>query len=224
MLNRAPFLLRTASKFALLALLAFTLGASHARADASVEGHVQLPKSKAALVLNQRYEIVTKAGVVSTDPPRAVIYLEGHFPVSPSTLVVQMAQKNLSFSPPLLPVRVGTKVEFPNEDDVYHNIFSYSTVKRFDLGRYRSTDTPVPSEIFDRPGVVTLRCDIHEHMRGAILVLDTPYFVMSDVFGNYQLLHLPAGNYALKAWIDSKTTLEKSVQLVDGQTLHLDLP
>jgi hypothetical protein len=134
-----------------------------------------------------------------------------------------MAQKNLAFSPPLLPIRVGTKVEFPNEDDVYHNIFSYSSVKRFDLGRYRSTDRPVPSEIFDEPGVVTLRCDIHEHMRGAILVLDTPYFVISDGFGNYHLDHLPAGNYVLKAWIDSKTTLQKPVQLVDGQTLHLDL-
>jgi plastocyanin len=206
-----------------VALVLASAGVTQALADASVEGHVQLPKSHAAPVLNQRYEIVTKAGVVSTDPPRAVIYLEGHFAATKTTVVVQMAQKNLAFSPPLLPIRVGTKVEFPNEDDVYHNIFSYSSVKRFDLGRYRSTDRPVPSEIFDEPGVVTLRCDIHEHMRGAILVLDTPYFVISDGFGNYHLDHLPAGNYVLKAWIDSKTTLQKPVQLVDGQTLHLDL-
>ncbi|HEY9156065.1 MAG TPA: carboxypeptidase regulatory-like domain-containing protein [Opitutaceae bacterium] len=198
-------------------------GGTRANADASVEGHVQLPKSHAAPVLNQRYEIVTKAGVVSTDPPRAVVYLEGHFPVPETPLVVQMAQKNLAFSPPLLPVRVGTKVEFPNEDDVYHNIFSYSSAKRFDLGRYRSSDRPVPSQTFDQPGVVTLRCDIHEHMRGAILVLESPYFVISDGFGNYHLDHLPAGSYVLKAWIDSKTTLQKPVQLIDGQTLHLDL-
>lgn len=208
---------------AITAILVAGAGVSRASADVSIEGHVQLPKSHAAPVLNQRYEIVTKAGVVSTDPPRAVVYLEGHFSSAPTVTVAQMAQKNLSFVPPLLPVRVGTKVEFPNEDDVYHNIFSYSSVKRFDLGRYRSTDRPVPSQIFEEPGVVTLRCDIHEHMRGAILVLDTPYFVISDAFGNYQLSHLPSGNYVLKAWIDSKTTLEKSVQLVDGQTLHLDL-
>ena len=205
------------------ALVLALAGATRAYAGAGVEGHVQLPKSHAAPVLNQRYEIVTKAGVVSTDPPRAVVYLEGHFPPPETPAVAEMAQKNLAFLPPLLPVRVGTKVEFPNEDDVYHNIFSYSSVKRFDLGRYRSTDRPVPSQIFEQPGVVTLRCDIHEHMRGAILVLDTPYFVISDGFGNYHLDHLPAGDYVLKAWIDSKTTLQKPVHLVDGQTLHLDL-
>ncbi len=197
--------------------------APSAQAEASIEGRVQLPKARTAPVLNQRYEIVTKSGVVGTDPPRAVVYLEGNFPAAASLPIAQMAQKNLAFLPPLLPVRVGTKVEFPNEDDTYHNIFSYSTVKRFDLGRYRANDLPVPSQIFDKPGIVTLRCDIHEHMRGAILVLDTPYFVMSDFSGNYQLLHLPAGKYLLKAWIDSKTTLQKEVQLDEGQTLHIDL-
>jgi len=212
------------ANFSLRAFAMLTLaGVTRVYAGAGVEGHVQLPKSHAAPVLNQRYEIVTKAGVVSTDPPRAVVYLEGHFPSPETPVVAQMAQKNLAFLPPLLPIRVGTKVEFPNEDDVYHNIFSYSSVKRFDLGRYRSTDRPVPSQVFEQPGVVTLRCDIHEHMRGAILVLDTPYFVISDGFGNYHLDHLPAGDYVLKAWIDSKTTLQKPVQLVDGQTLHLDL-
>ena len=126
--------------------------------------------------------------------------------------------------PALLPIEVGTRVQFPNLDDTYHNIFSYSPVKRFDLGRYRPEERPIPSVMFDRPGLVTLRCDIHEHMRGLILVLNTPYFVMSDTAGRFRLDKLPAGRYTLKAWIDSRTTREKSIDLKDGQTLHVDLP
>ncbi|PYJ36748.1 MAG: hypothetical protein DME84_09935, partial [Verrucomicrobia bacterium] len=113
-------------------------------------------------------------------------------------------QKDLTFIPALLPVRVGTKVEFPSLDDTYHNIFSYSPAKRFDLGRYRPDERPVPSQVFDKPGLVTLRCDIHEHMRGLILVLNTPYFVMTDTAGRFRLGGLPAGHYTLRAWIDSR--------------------
>ena len=101
-------------------------------------------------------------------------------------------------------------MEFPNLDDTYHNIFSYSSAKRFDLGRYRSDERPIPSVLFDVAGMVTVRCDIHEHMRAIILVLDTPYFVMSDPAGVYRLEGLPAGQFVLKVWLDSKTTLERA--------------
>jgi hypothetical protein len=135
-----------------------------------------------------------------------------------------MAQKDLAFVPALLAVQAGTKVEFPNLDDTYHNIFSYSPAKRFDLGRYRQDEKPVPAEQFDAPGLVVLRCDIHEHMRGLILVLDTPYFVLTDTDGRYRLGGLPSGQYTLKAWLDSKTTLERAVELRTGGTLRADFP
>jgi hypothetical protein len=108
-------------------------------------------------------------------------------------------------------------------DNTYHNVFSFSPTKRFDLGRYRPDERPVPSQVFDKPGLVTLRCDIHEHMRGLILVLDTPYFVTSGPDGSFRLGGLPAGHYTLKAWISSKTTLEKPVDLKGGTT-HLNFP
>jgi hypothetical protein len=193
-------------------------------AQAILEGHVALPKWRFAPVMNQRYEVVTKGGVISVNPPIAVVYLDGSFPKPSSLPVRQMAQKDLAFEPMLLPVQTGTKVEFPNFDNTYHNIFSYSAAKRFDLGRYRSDERPIPSEIFDVPGLVTLRCDIHEHMRGIILVLDTPYFVLSDTGGNYRLSGLPAGHYTLKAWLDSKTTRERQVELKSGTALHVDFP
>jgi plastocyanin len=191
---------------------------------AAIDGRVELPKSHAAPVQAKRYEIVTKAGVLSTRPPLAVVYLDGNFPRPASLPTKEVGQKDLTFVPALLPIQVGTRVEFPNMDDTYHNIFSYSPIKRFDLGRYRPEERPIPSVVFDKPGLVTLRCDIHEHMRGLILVLSTPYFVMTDTAGRFRLDKLPAGHYALKAWVDSRTTREKPVELRDGQTLHVDLP
>jgi plastocyanin len=191
---------------------------------AAIEGRVTLPKSRTAPVQNKRYEIVSKGGVLATNPPLAIVSLEGDFPPPSAPVTVQMAQKDLVFVPLLLPVRVGTTVEFPNLDDTYHNIFSYSAPKRFDLGRYRADEHPVPSQRFDTPGLITLRCEIHEHMRGLILVLPTQHFVMTDAEGRYRLENLPAGKFTLKVWLDSKTTLTREVELSADTTLSADFP
>jgi plastocyanin len=193
-------------------------------AGATVEGKVQLRGAHSAPVIAKRYEVVTRAGVLATEPPLAVVYLEGSFPKPHSLPTKEVAQKDLTFIPSLLAVQVGTRVEFPNYDDTYHSIFSYSPPKRFDLGRYRPEERPIPSEVFDKAGLITLRCDIHEHMRGLILVLDTPHFVTTDASGHFQLSGVPAGHYTLKAWVDSKTTYEKPVELKDDQNVHVDLP
>jgi plastocyanin len=193
-------------------------------AQATVEGRVDLPKSHSAPVMAKRYEIVTHSGVLSTQPPLAVVYLVGSFPKRSSPPARQVAQKDLTFVPSLLPVQVGTRVEVPYLDDTYHSFFSYSPAKRFDLGRYRPEERPIPSQVFDTPGLVTLRCDIHDHMRGLILVLDTPYFVVTGADGGFRLSRLPAGHYTLKAWIDSKTTRERPVELKSGETLNIDFP
>jgi len=212
----------------LAALLALSLlTAASALAQAAVEGRVTLPKARPGPVMNKRYAIVSKGGVLSPYPPVAVVYLEGSFPAPPARtppLPAKMAQKDLAFVPNLLPIQVGTRVEFPNLDDTYHNIFSYSAAKRFDLGRYRSDERPIPAEVFDVAGLVTVRCDIHEHMRALILVLDTPYFVLSDTEGRYRLEGLPAGHHVLKAWLDSKTTLERHVDLQPGAALSANFP
>src|SRR5438128_6893319 len=202
--------------FALLSITVF--------ADAVVQGHVELPPSHSAPVMAKRYEIVTTGGVLSPQPPVAVVYLDGSFPKPASPATKQISQKDLAFLPSLLPVQVGTRVEFPNLDDTYHSIFSYSPAKRFDVGRYRPEERPIPSEVFDTPGLVTLRCDIHEHMRGLILVLNTPYFVVTNPDGRFRLSGLPQGRYALKAWINSKTTRERPVELKNGGTVSVDFP
>lgn len=205
-------------------LLLLAASAAVSAADVVIEGTVALPDAPRRPVVNQRYEIVSKGGVMSTNPPVAVVYLEGSFAAAETPPVVQLPQKDLAFMPSLLPIRVGTRVEFPNLDDIYHNIFSYSAPKRFDLGRYRPDERPVPTQVFDVPGMVTLRCDIHEHMRGIILVLETPHFVITDPAGRFRLGGLPAGRYVLKAWLNSRTTLEKPVVLTEGSVLRVDFP
>ena len=208
----------------ILILLGLTLVPQAGFGEVSIEGTVALPKNRVVPVANERYEIVSEAGVLKTDPPRAVVYLEGKFPKAGALPVKEMVQKDLTLIPNLLPVEVGTKVEFPNLDDVYHTILSYSPAKRFDLGRYPPNEKPTPFQIFDRAGLVTVRCDIHEHMRALILVLDTPYFSITDPQGRYRLTKLPVGHFLLKAWVNSKTTRERPVDLVDGATVRVDLP
>jgi plastocyanin len=195
-----------------------------ARAEIVITGRVQLPAGRTAPVVNQRYEIVSRAGVLATNPPLAVVYLEGEFPAPAAPPVAKLPQKDFAFIPALLAIRVGTRVEFPNLDDTYHNIFSYSPAKRFDLGRYRPEETPAPSQVFETPGLVTLRCDIHEHMRGLILVLATPHFVTTDPEGRFRLTGLPPGRYTLKVWLDSRTTLSRPVELAADSTLVADFP
>jgi plastocyanin len=194
-----------------------------ARADAVIEGQVTLRKTSAAPVANQRYEIVAHGGILSTNPPLAVVYLEDAPSTPAPAAPAQVGQHDMAFVPALLVVQAGTRVEFPNHDDFYHNIFSYSPAKRFDLGRYRP-DEPVPSVIFDTAGLVVLRCDIHEHMRGLILVVPTAHFVMTDPDGRFRLTGLPAGRYTLKVWIDSRTTLARPVELSSTGTVRMDFP
>ena len=207
-----------------VALLGLGGGFGFLSAEGVVEGRVTLPKARSTPVMNQRYEITTTAGVLAPNPPLAVVYLEGARSLIASPPMQQVVQTNYSFVPALLAIQVGTRVEFPNLDSTFHNVFSYSPPKRFDLGRYRPEERPIPSQTFDKPGLVTLRCDIHEHMRGLILVLDTPHFVVSDPEGRFRLTRLPAGRFTLKAWLNSKTTLEKPVEVTDSATLQVDFP
>ncbi len=205
-------------------LLTMALPTRLVLAQATIEGRVTLPKSRSAPVVNQRYEIVTQGGILSTNPPLAVVYLAGDFPPPAAGRLPQIGQKDMAFVPMLLPVQAGTRVEFPNHDNTFHNIFSFSPAKRFDLGRYRPDERPIPSVLFDVPGLVVLRCDIHEHMRGLVLVLATPHYVITDAAGHYRLSGLPAGHYILKVWLDSRTTLERPVDLTADAALHLDFP
>ncbi len=209
---------------ALCCLLASTT-ALFAKDDAVIEGLVELPPPTMERMLTQRYSANAETVVTPSNPPAAVVYLEGQFASTPSMLggVVEMAQKHMLFSPDLVAVRVGGTVSFPNADDTYHNVFSYSKAKRFDLGRYRK-DEKAGTVVFDKPGVISVHCEIHDRMRGTVLVLETPYFQKTDVSGRYRLEHLPAGQFSLKAWVNEADVRQRTVDLKSGGKLHIDFP
>jgi plastocyanin len=177
--------------------------------------------------MNARYQTNVEAPLTPSNPPAAVIFLEGNFPTtaaaSGSKAPLQMTQKDVAFAPDLVAVFLGGTVEFPNQDDTYHNVFSYSKAKRFDLGRFRKGEKAA-SVVFDKPGVVTVHCEIHDRMRGVILVLATPYFQKTDSAGRYRLEHLPAGRFSLKAWVNESDVRTQEVDLKSGATLHVDFP
>jgi len=112
----------------------------------------------------------------------------------------RLVQRNKTFEPHILIVRVGTMVEFPNKDPFFHNIFSLYDGRRFDLGLYEAGTKR--SVQFDRPGVSFLFCNIHAEMSAVVLAVDTPYFGLSDRDGNLIISNVPPGRYQLNAWYE----------------------
>jgi plastocyanin len=152
---------------------------------------------------SRKYKFVQKMDY--TDMHDFVVYIEG--PVgtnrAPATNVIvstkQIAQHGAQFTPHILPVMAGTTVEWPNNDDIYHNVFSMSDAKQFDLGLYKG-DPPDKRVTFNKAGRVDVFCSIHQNMHCVVLVLENPYFAVTDDNGNYKIPGVPPGTYKLKAW------------------------
>jgi plastocyanin len=136
---------------------------------------------------------------------------------SPTLKSAVMDQRNLAFVPRVLVVGVGTSVEFPNDDSVSHQVYSFSAAKRFQLPLYKGEVHPPVT--FDRPGLVVLGCNIHDGMVGYIYVTDAPYFGKTEAVGSVQLKALPVGDYRIAVWspfiADPPASLIRSIH-VDG--------
>jgi plastocyanin len=118
-------------------------------------------------------------------------------PESPPKAV--LTQRDGQFDPPVLPVVVGTEVVWPNQDDIFHNVFSMSDACGFDLGLYKRGDE-ARKVIFPLPGRVDVYCSIHTKMSCIVLVLPNPWFALSERNGRYVIRNVPAGTYRLRAW------------------------
>ncbi len=137
----------------------------------------------------------------SSTPKDVVVYLEGTGTRNAARAQAkrpELWQINQSFEPHVLGVPVGATVDFPNGDLVYHNVFSYSKPKKFDLGYYGKGKSK--NVTFDRPGIVQVFCDIHSTMSAYVLVVDTPFVTQPDENGDYVISNVPSGNYTLKVW------------------------
>jgi len=158
-----------------------------------------------------------------TDRRRAVVYVD---PAPRPALEelpagrASMDQRHEEFIPHVLAITVGTVVDFPNDDTKFHNVFSLSRVKTFDLGRYPAGHSKAVQ--FDKPGIVPISCDIHTHMSAYVLVFNHPYFAVADEDGRYAIVNVPAGAYTLKVWSEVGQTDPRTVVVPDGQSVECD--
>jgi hypothetical protein len=157
----------------------------------------------------------------------AVVFVE-RIPVGTDSLLAQqprprprLAQKDQCFEPRVVAVALGGAVDFPNLDPIYHNVFSPSPVKRFDLGKYPKGQSR--RVIFPRAGVVNVFCDIHSDMEAFVLVLPHHAYTQPDADGRYTLPDLPPGTYVLRAWHPDLREVRREVVVPETGELSLDL-
>ena len=151
---------------------------------------------------------------------RVVVYLEGPGLKPPAPSQGTLTQKNRRFEPEIVVVPVGSTVSFPNEDPIFHNVFSLSKVKPFDLGYYPAGETR--SVKFDKPGIVQVYCHIHSDMSAAIVVLPTAFWTRPADSGQFSLTRVPPGDYDLVAWHRSAGFFRRHITLNSGDTLQED--
>jgi plastocyanin len=145
----------------------------------------------------------------------AVVWLEASGALAAPVPKVVLDQRNLAFVPRVLVVRVGTTVEFPNNDKVFHNVFSFRDGKKFDLGMYPKGAMKLIT--FDKSGLSRLFCNIHPNMAAYVMAVDSPYFAVSSQDGTFTIDGVPSGNYTYHAWRPGGQPLTGSVT-VDGKT------
>ena len=156
--------------------------------------------SEAQQVLHAHVEL-RRNGHRVRDASKAVVWLtpvgaKVARPQQQPTEIPRLVQKNKSFQPGLVVIPVGGKVEFPNRDPFFHNVFSLYEGKRFDLGLYESGTTRFVQ--FDKPGISFIFCNIHAEMNAVVIALTTPYYAISDARGDVSLANVPAGRYQLE--------------------------
>ncbi|MBI3921125.1 MAG: methylamine utilization protein [Armatimonadetes bacterium] len=145
----------------------------------------------------------------------AVVFLAGPKGGAPLKKHPVLDQRNQSFAPHVMAVLVGTTVQFPNHDTVFHNVFSFREGKKFDLGMY-----PVgarKSVVFDRPGLVRIFCNIHSNMSAFIFVSDNPYFDVSGKDGSFTIKDAPEGDFTLQVWHENYRNKSEHVSVRGGQ-------
>ena len=170
-------------------------GTTVARAGTGrIEGTVTLPDRRATRT-SDRYQSSTGEARDVQDVP-AVVYLLGAMPGTAAARPsgpLTLTQKGEAFQPSLLVVPVGARVNFPNGDPLFHNVFSYSRARRFDLGRYPKGEAK--TVVFDKPGYVKVLCEVHKWMRAGVLVVENPHYTLLPDHGRFHLDDVPAGRH-----------------------------
>jgi plastocyanin len=215
---------RTALAFVAFVACVSPHGGLSAARNGAIRGRVELRRQAAAIERRPGVaDLGTPSGRDVPDLRRSVVYLEsaprGAFETSEGGHAV-MDQRNETFVPHVLAITTGTTVDFPNSDKFYHNVFSLSKTRPFDLGRYAAGNSrPVR---FDRAGIVRVFCDIHSHMNAYILVFNHPFFAMTDAEGRYRIENVPPGTYGVIAWNEGTSSEARPIAVPDGGVAELD--
>jgi plastocyanin len=209
-------------------LVALVLSFSCAAADISVMVVDRQGHGIGAVVVTATPVTATAATPAGTPAATATRAPGARPPASvpaPAQKTAVMDQRNLAFLPRVLVASTGTSVEFPNNDSVSHQVYSFSAAKRFQLPLYKGeTHSPVT---FDRPGLVVLGCNIHDSMVGYIYVTDAPFFATTEADGGATFKDMPPGDYQVTIWspfiADAPASLQRTLHLEAGHPDSLRL-
>jgi plastocyanin len=210
--------------FASIVSLVSSVDTPKAARNGTIRGRVELRRQPAPI--ERRPGVADLGSAGPRDVPnllRSVVYLE----TAPRSAFdgeeggrAAMDQRNETFVPHVLAITTGTTVDFPNSDKFYHNVFSLSKAKRFDLGRYGAGGSEHVR--FDRAGIVRVFCEIHSHMNAYIIVFSHPFFAVTDDDGRYHIDNVPPGSYNVVAWHEGTAADPKPASVPDGGAAELD--
>ena len=195
---------------------------------ADIDGNVVItrrltrPKVTAPAGAYERGVAVELGSNAENDPlvferTRVVIYLEGQFPSKPVTAVLE--QKNRRFIPETLVVPAGSVVSFPNLDPIFHNVFSLSKPKSFDLGNYPKDHTRTVT--FPTPGIVFVNCHLHPNMAAAIVISPNQWSAKADGAGRFSLSGVPSGSHTIVAWHKAAGFFRQQIRINDNHPAYV---
>ncbi len=220
MLFRAPNFVLLAAAVAGLALTIET--EPSAQENGSVRGRVSIGIPITAKRGTSTYSrsVPTVALAPESELRHVVVYVKDAPKTRVAPMRAEIRQRNENFVPRVVAVTVGSTVDFPNDDPIYHNVFSLSRAKTFDLGRFPQGKSR--SEVFDKPGVVKVFCQIHSHMSATVMVFDHPWFGVPDQQGMFDLPGVPPGMHQVTAFHERLGDTTQQVRIEPGRAATVD--
>ncbi|MEQ1856735.1 MAG: DUF2012 domain-containing protein [Longimicrobiales bacterium] len=210
-----------ARALALLALLCLALPITAEAQTGTIQGLVSFEQAPPPRRTANRYPGGASASH-EIQPVPAVVYLLGAVPGGDNAATRPvMAQRDTAFAPAVVTVRAGGTVSFPNGDPFFHNVFSYSSAQRFDLGRYPQGESKEVT--FPEAGIVEVFCEVHEFMRGAILVAANSFHAVVGSDGSFRISGVPEGTHTLAIWHPDFEAIEHRVVVTSGGIARVEV-